>query len=238
MIHIGDYWGRKYDFTRFYIPFRLKYNIRFTHWRKHGEIIRCPTMYDNPSFVPGSGSIVFDIGAQYGDFSLLWEKRNHAIVYAFEALHENYAEMQRDFAINKSSTHSILGFIGNGNPIEFENTGTMATKKEGINPKISTMRIDDFVNNSKVIPSFVKIDVEGFEYEVLEGMGETLEKYRPKIIMETHSKALRKKCDEFLVEHEYEQWYEGRVTKGLLGWMDEVVNLFYGDAATQREELK
>ncbi len=238
MIHIGDYWGRKYDSTRFYLPFRLKYNIRFTHWWKHGEIIRCPTMYDNPSFVPGSGSIVFDIGSQYGDFSLLWEKRNHAIVYAFEALPENYAEMQRDFAINKSSTHSILGFIGNGNPIEFENTGTMATKKESINPKISTMRIDDFVNNSKVIPSFVKIDVEGFEYEVLEGMGETLEKYRPKIIMETHSKALRKKCDEFLVEHEYEQWYEGRVTKGLLGWMDEVVNLFYGDATMQREVLK
>ena len=238
MIHIGNYWGRKYDFIKFYLLFTLRYSIRFTHWRKHGEIITCPTMYDNPSFVPGSGSIVFDIGAQYGDFSLLWEKRNHAIVYAFEALPENYAEMQRDFAINKSSTHSILGFIGNGNPIEFENTGTMATKKESINPKISTMRIDDFVNNSKVIPSFVKIDVEGFEYEVLEGMGETLEKYRPKIIMETHSKALRKKCDEFLVEHEYEQWYEGRVTKGLLGWMDEVVNLFYGDATMQREALK
>ncbi len=141
MIHIGNYWGRKYDFTRFYLPFRLKYNIRFTHWWEHGEIIRCPTMYDNPSFVPGSGSIVFDIGSQYGDFSLLWEKRNHAIVYAFEALPENYAEMQRDFALNKSSVHSIRTFVGNGNPIEFENTGTMATKKESINPKISTMRI-------------------------------------------------------------------------------------------------
>ena len=227
MIHIGDYWGRKYDFLRFYLLFRLKYNIRFTHWHKHGEIIRYPTMYDNPSFVPGSGSIVFDIGAQYGDFSLLWEKRNHAIVYAFEALHENYAEMQRDFALNKSSVHSIRTFVGNGNPIEFENTGTMATKKESINPRISTMRIDDFVNNSKVIPSFVKIDVEGFEYEVLEGMVETLEKYRPKITMETHSKALRKKCDEFLLEHGYEQWYEGRKVIGS-GWMDEVVNLFYG----------
>ena len=229
MIHIGDYWGRKYDFMRFYLPFRLKYNIRFTHWYKHGEITRCPTMYDNPSFVPGSGSIVFDIGAQYGDFSLLWEKRNHAIVYAFEALAENYAEMQRDFALNKSSIHSISGFVGNGNPIEFENTGTMASRKESPNPHISTMRIDDFVDSSDVIPDFVKIDVEGFEYEVLEGMTETLQKFKPKIIMETHSSALRRKCDEFLHEVGYELRYEGRTIKGK-GWMDEVVNLFYGES--------
>ena len=229
MIHIGDYWGRKYGFMRFYLPFRLKYNIRFTHWHKHGEIIRCPTMYDNPSFVPGSGSVVFDIGAQYGDFSLLWEKRNHAIVYAFEALHENYAEMQRDFALNKSSIHSILGFVGNGNAVEFENTGSMATKKESLNPHISTMRIDDFVDSSSVIPDFVKIDVEGFEYEVLEGMTETLQKFKPKIIMETHSSELRRKCDEFLHEVGYELRYEGRTIKGK-GWMDEVVNLFYGES--------
>ena len=186
-------------------------------------------MYDNPSFVPGSGSVVFDIGAQYGDFSLLWEKRNHAIVYAFEALHENYAEMQRDFALNKSSIHSILGFVGNGNAVEFENTGSMATKKESLNPHISTMRIDDFVDSSSVIPDFVKIDVEGFEYEVLEGMTETLQKFKPKIIMETHSSELRRKCDEFLHEVGYELRYEGRTIKGK-GWMDEVVNLFYGES--------
>ena len=239
MIHIGDYWGRKYDFMRFYIPFRLKYNIRFTHWHKHGEIIRCPTMYDNSQFIPGRGSIVFDIGAQYGDFSLLWEKRNHAIVYAFEALPENYAEMQRDFALNKSSTHSILGFVGNGNAVEFENTGTMATRKESMNPHISTMRIDDFVDSSSVIPAFVKIDVEGFEYEVLQGMTETLRKFKPKIIMETHSSELRRKCHRFLTDVGYEQWYEGRMVKGVgVGWMDEVVNLFYGDATMQREEQK
>ena len=239
MIHIGDYWERKYDFTRFYLPFTLKYSIRFTHWNWHGEIITCPTMYDRPQFVPNQGDILFDIGAQYGDFSLLWEKRNHAVVYAFEALHENYAEMQRDFALNKSSIHSILGFVGNGNAVEFENTGTMATRKESPNPHISTMRIDDFIGSSSVIPDFIKIDVEGFEYEVLQGMTEILQKFQPKIIIETHSSELRRKCHRFLTDVGYEQWYEGRTAKGVgIGWMDEVVNLFYGDAATQREELK
>ena len=237
MIHIGNYWGRKYDFIKFYLPFTLRYSIRFTHWDWHGEIITCPTMYDNPSFVPGSGSIVFDIGSQYGDFSLLWEKRNHAVVYAFEALPENYAEMQRDFTLNRSSIHSVLGFVGNGDAVEFEHTGRMAIKKESPDAYVSTMRIDDFVHNSNVIPGFVKIDVEGFEYEVLEGMTETLKKFQPKAIMETHSTQLRRKCHRFLTDAGYELWYEGRKGKAN-GWMDEVVNLFYGGMTAQRDGLK
>lgn len=239
MIHIGDYWGRKYDFTRFYLPFTLKYSIRFTHWNWHGEIITCPTMYDRPQFVPNQGDILFDIGAQYGDFSLLWEKRNHAVVYAFEALPENYAEMQRDFALNRSSIRSMLGFVGNGDAVEFENAGRMATRKESPDAHIPTMRIDDFVHSSDVIPDFVKIDVEGFEYEVLEGMTETLRKFKPKIIMETHSSELRRNCHRFLTDAGYELWHEGRIAKGVgVDWMDEVVNLFYGATTMQRGALK
>lgn len=230
MIHIGDSWGKKYDFMRFYVPFVLRYGIRFTHWQKHSEILRDPAMYDKPDFVPMTGSVVFDIGSQYGDYALLWEKRNHAVVFAFEALPENYSEMLQDFDLNRSSIYSVCAFVGNGNPVEFENTGTIATRKESLNPHVSTMKIDDFVEGKGIIPHIIKIDVEGFEYEVLEGMHETLRKFHPKIIMETHSSELRSKCSRFLDDIGYEQWYEGRSIKGM-GWMDEIVNLFFGEAS-------
>jgi FkbM family methyltransferase len=231
MIHIGDRFGKKYDYFtgyfRYYLPFVLKYNIKFRHWWKHGEILRNPTMYDRPTFIPSCGSMVLDIGAQYGDYALLWAKRNGARVYAIEALSSNYKEMFEDFALNMAVVIPIRAFVGNGLNVRYKNFGNMAEKTEEVNTEVEkTITIDDFVKEKDIRPDFIKIDVEGFEYEVLQGMIETLKKFKPKIIMETHSSELRRKCHKFLTDIGYEQWYEGRKTKGIR-WMDEVVNLFY-----------
>ena len=78
-IHIGEKWGKRYDNFRYYIPFKIKYGIKFHDYRKHGEILVHPTMYDEPSFIPLENDIIFDIGSQYGDYGLLWEKRNKAL---------------------------------------------------------------------------------------------------------------------------------------------------------------
>ena len=53
------------------------------------------------------------------------------------------------------------------------------------------VEIDSMDNIFKNIPiDFVKIDVEGFEYEVLLGAEEVIKKYKPKFIIETHPKYL------------------------------------------------
>ena len=44
-------------------------------------------------------------------------------------------------------------------------------------------RLDDF----SLSPYFIKIDVQGFEYEVLQGGQETLRKYSPVLLIETPS---------------------------------------------------
>ncbi len=231
MIHIGDRFGKKYDYFtgyfRYYLPFVLKYNIKFTHWWKHSEIIRNPTMYDKPTFIPSCGSMVLDIGAQYGDYALLWAKRNGARVYAIEALKSNYKEMFEDFALNMAGIIPIRAFVGNGLNVRYKNFGDMAEKTEEVNAEVEkTITIDDFVKEKDIIPDFIKIDVEGFELDVLQGAKETLCKFHPKIIIETHSKELRKKCNELLEENGYKQWFEGR-HESINDWKDEVVNLFY-----------
>ena len=59
--------------------------------------------------------------------------------------------------------------------------------------KVNSICIDDFINipDGKKI-SFIKIDVEGSEFKVLEGAIKTIKKYRPTIIFETWNRKTNK----------------------------------------------
>ena len=48
---------------------------------------------------------------------------------------------------------------------------------------IEVIRLDNYVAQTGIIPSFLKIDVEGFEFEVLDGMSDTM-RHRPAIFVE------------------------------------------------------
>lgn len=48
---------------------------------------------------------------------------------------------------------------------------------------IEVVRLDDYVAQTGIVPNFLKIDVEGFEFEVLDGMRETM-RHRPAIFVE------------------------------------------------------
>jgi FkbM family methyltransferase len=49
---------------------------------------------------------------------------------------------------------------------------------------VQLVRFDDFARANEVTPDFIKIDVEGFESEVLQGMQTTLHTARPKVMVE------------------------------------------------------
>ena len=51
---------------------------------------------------------------------------------------------------------------------------------------IQSVTVDDLTSNIKIPLSLIKIDVEGAELDVLQGMKETLKIYKPKIMLEKH----------------------------------------------------
>jgi FkbM family methyltransferase len=55
--------------------------------------------------------------------------------------------------------------------------------ESGVN---STMRMDEVVRLLRLAPTFVKIDVEGAEWFVLQGMDWTLRTYHPRLMLELH----------------------------------------------------
>lgn len=226
MIHIGDYWGKKYDLTvhyfRYHIPFRLKYNLKFVDWKDCQEAERDPSMYMPDDFKPSLNDVVWDVGSQFGDFALIWSKFASK-VFAFELDANNYRELQENLKLNKSDNVFPFNWaIGNGNPIQFQMKGHMATISNNGN-KTDTVRLDD-IDFPK--PDILKIDVEGFELDVLNGAKKLLKENNIKLIVETHSNNLRKQADAFLNELEYYPAHIGRSVKGK-GWMDEITNIFY-----------
>ena len=72
----------------------------------------------------------------------------------------------------------------------------------------------------------MKIDVEGFEIDVLRGAGKTIKEHKPKIILETHSKDLKERSLKILKDLGYNLYHEGREVKPENSWMDSIQNLF------------
>jgi hypothetical protein len=73
----------------------------------------------------------------------------------------------------------------------------------------------------------LKVDVEGFELDVLKEAETTICRFKPRIIIETHSKGLRMKCHEFLSSNRYKLKVEGRTVTSKAKGMDKITNLFY-----------
>ena len=66
----------------------------------------------------------------------------------------------------------------------------------------------------------MKIDVEGAEYDVLLGARNTIDKYRPTVLLATHEfhlEGVRDRCLQFLRDRNYEitPTDEGKVIRGL-----------------------
>ena len=88
-IHIGEQLGRHYDRLRHiprYARFVVLNDVRYKNWKQCSEICNDPDMYLVDGFIPKPGEVIYDVGTQYGDWAILWAKKYHAFVYAFEPL--------------------------------------------------------------------------------------------------------------------------------------------------------
>ena len=179
-------------------------------------------VYNVDGFTPNNGQVVIDAGANYGDSAIWWSKKFGAKVFAFEPLSDVFSELQKNIKLNAVNVVAYNIALGQGEEVNGNTYGGMFSK--GGNLKIKTERLDNY-SFEKV--DFLKIDVEGFEYEVLNGAEKTISKFKPRIIIETHTKYLRKICHRYLSDLGYSLKFEGRTISSDNKDMDKVTNLFY-----------
>src|SRR5438445_7615111 len=121
------------------------------------------------------GVIVYDIGAGDGDTTLLFAKlvRPKGMVIAFEPRQDNLERLQANRDLNRGKLADIViipKYVGS------EGTDALQTQADDV--------------AKTIVPGFVKIDVDGWEGEVLGGMKETLRRSRPVLVIETNSRDL------------------------------------------------
>lgn len=163
---------------------------------------------------------VIDIGGYIGITTLFFARAAGAggRVVVFEPNPENCAELLFNVQLNNLNNVQLIP-IGLGDktghltmlvdPV-YPSRGSFAAdfqqqvfdqRARSIEVEIDTL--DHQITERQLpVPDFIKIDVEGFEHQVLGGMAHTLERYRPELLIEIHG-CLKRKIIEDLIPYGY-----------------------------------
>jgi FkbM family methyltransferase len=156
------------------------------------------------------GDTVIDIGANIGYYVMQESKLvgNDGIVYAIEPVPSNFKILQDNILLNGCEnvlTRNIA--IGNSNRDDVIHISAMSNmcsmaKKKGYRSYIEdvpvrVLTLDTFVANNR-FPDLIRMDVEGYELEILQGMKGILNVERPmKLFIEVHFDILMGKVVQF-----------------------------------------
>ncbi len=159
------------------------------------------------SHLLSSGGVFFDVGAHYGWISIAAARQvgKSGRVVAFEAsprlvdvlaFHKRVNRLRQIEIVTKvvsdQDADRVPFFLVNGG-LSFRNSLTIGaddaayvTNAEKTRCEVASITLDQFVENSGVIPDVIKIDVEGAELLVLRGAECLLARYRPYVIVGVH----------------------------------------------------
>jgi FkbM family methyltransferase len=154
------------------------------------------------------GDVVFDVGANAGALALLMSRLvgPRGIVCAFEASPRIIDKTQ--YNLVKAGCHNVTLF----HKAVWHTTGEILSVEAGsqLNDRIAaavtgmsvrSVALDDFAAAGDFRPSFIKMDIEGTEFDALRGMSRLLREVRPVLVLEQSPADMR--CHELLEEAGY-----------------------------------
>ncbi len=182
------------------------------------------------------GDTVFDVGAHHGFFSILmaqWVGKSGKVV-AFEPSIHNFKILEKNIELNHLSNviainkavgafEGIVSLRDEHNSVVVERTSYLTS--------VSMTTLDAY---SGCHPNFIKIDVEGFEVDVLRGASKILEMH-PGLNIEIHLPELQHRgygissILDFLSDKSYTLWIQDGA--------DRAPVLFYGGSPTSLSQV-
>jgi len=178
-------------------------------------------------FIPLPNDVVIDVGANIGYFTIYASRKvgKDGLVIALEPMDEAYDCLMKNLRLNRidnvkpfklalwSSETTLKLYRTKGSFTSaiskvdvFKNL--IQQKKLNLIKKyeIKTVKLDDLIKNINLIKvDWIKIDVDGSEYEVILGSMNTLKLFKPRLIIEIHDQEIGNKILKILKDLGY-QW--------------------------------
>lgn len=141
------------------------------------------------------GAVFYDVGAGPGFFAMI-AARLGASVIAFEPDERNLEILTRHLEMNglahavrvvRRAVFSHTGKVGLFPADQRRGPGNARVASESEAPlAVECITLDDFVSSEGMLPTFIKVDVEGAESAVLSGAQTCLARARPLLVCEVH----------------------------------------------------
>lgn len=150
-----------------------------------------------------SGDAFCDVGAHFGYFSLLASQLvgEYGQVLAFEASRSTFAILQKNTLpfpniepLHRAASDEDKALVFNEFPALYSEYNSLVLpeiknaawlKNNPSQPiEVAGVRLDDFFAEGKMNPQIIKVDVEGAEPQVLQGLEQFLQKNSPVVVME------------------------------------------------------
>ncbi len=150
------------------------------------------------------GDVCLDAGSNIGYYAFLEASKKNTKVYSFEPDKRNLDILKKGIEINGFNNielfnKALSNKVGKEKLFlsDKSNINSMIGNFSFLNGKyhtVNTETIDNFCKNRKI--DFIRMDIEGFEYEVFCGMEELIKSNKPlKIMVEVHNEHYSKNRD-------------------------------------------
>jgi FkbM family methyltransferase len=162
-------------------------------------------------------AVCYDIGSHHGFLAGVMAVNGARKVYCFEPNPENIAKIEKVCSLNPGRALQIVkaavGSTDRTARFEVLPTSSMgkladSTFQEDVvganHFDVAVRSLDSMIDTKEIEPAdFVKIDIEGAEYDALVGASRLVDEHRPILLIEVHSFDLMQRCNEWLRERRY-----------------------------------
>lgn len=138
-------------------------------------------------------SIIFDIGAFIGDtVDQFLGIKDAKMIYAFEPESNNYKIIRDKYMQNNVVTTENMVISNSTGRMYISNDGAesfASSKKDNTMAEVVSSTLDDYCIHNNLVPNYLKMDVEGFERQVLTGGQQLIHDHKPLMAISVYHRA-------------------------------------------------